>query len=89
MACVNGLKLSDRARREALGAFGYRWTRENEKRARAWYAVGKVEPPTMALISDSDWLAQHAFHVKKDGTLNARRRFAESACCADGWAPSG
>ena len=88
MPCVNGSKLSDSARREVLSAFGYRWTAENEKRARQWYKTSKMEPPTAPLISDGEWLDQHAFHVVKDSTrLSARLCHAEPACMADDWTP--
>ena len=85
MACVNGSKLSAATRADVLNRYGYRWTLENEKRARQWH--GRLEPPTAPLVSDSEWLAGHAFHIKADGSLDERRNRAEPACLADDWQP--
>lgn len=76
---VRGDKLAPATRADVLRAFGYRWTTENEGRARSWYAAGKLDPPTMPLVSDAAWLAAYAFHVRKDGKLDARRRAAVPA----------
>lgn len=90
MPYVNGSKLSESAREEVLSKFTYRWTVENERRARSWYSDGNVQPPRISLISDAEWLAQHAFRVIKDGTrLDARQQFAKPACMADDWQPAG
>lgn len=88
MACVNGSKLTAATRAEVLNGYGYRLTVENEKRARSWYAAGGMAMPTAPLVTDSEWLASHAFHVKADGSLDARRRHAEPACLADDWQPA-
>lgn len=87
MPCVNGSKLSPAVRREVLSAYGYRWTVENERRARNWYASMGLKPPTIPLISDSQWLAEHAFHITKFSNLDQRYTFAEPACMADDWTP--
>lgn len=87
MACINGSKLSPATRQEVLSAYGYRWTVENERRAREWFRAGKAEPPTAPLVTDEEWLADHAFHVTRDGRLDARHRHAEPACLADDWQP--
>jgi hypothetical protein len=84
MACVNGSKLTRETREAVLSAYGYRWTVENQARARQWLS-GQV--PTIPPVSDSQWLAEHAFHVRKDGSLDARRRHCEPACLADDWQP--
>ena len=85
MACVNGAKLNADAREQVLSTFGYRWTVENETRARRWCATGGIEPPTMPLVTDSEWLASYAFHVTKTGRLDTRRRYTLPACMADDW----
>lgn len=68
---VRGDRLSESARREVLAAYGYRWTVENEARARHWY--GNKGMPRVALITDVEWLAAHAFDVVKDGSRLSRR----------------
>lgn len=39
--------------------------------------------PTVPLITDAEWLAQHAFYFTKAGRLAANRRFCEPAYLAD------
>ena len=66
---TKGIDLSSQARAEVLNAFGYRWTVENEQRAREWYRAGGQKPPSMRLVTDEEWLADHAFYVTKSGRL--------------------
>jgi hypothetical protein len=81
---VRGDKLSESARREVLASYGYRWTVENESRARAWCRNGGFNPPIIPVITDAEWLREHAFHVVRDGSrLMVNRRHAEPACLAD------
>jgi len=82
---VRGDKLPYNLQREILNSFGYRWTKENEGRARSWYATGGVKPPRIPLISDAQWLREHAFHVTKDGRLSLRHHHAEPHYMADDW----
>jgi hypothetical protein len=79
---IRGNELNEHQRREVLAAFGYRWTKENEVRARTWYKSGGHEPPTMQLQADAEWLAEHAFYVNRDGSRTARRH-AEPHYLAD------
>jgi hypothetical protein len=81
---VRGDKLSESARREVLESHGHRWTVENEARARRWHWAATIDPPRIPLVTDAQWLREHAFHVVRDGSrLMANRRHAEPACLAD------
>lgn len=73
---VVGTNLSPDMKRAVLNAYGYRWTVENEQRARQWFARGGHKPPTAPLVTDSQWLAQHAFSVTTKGTLSRRDKWA-------------
>jgi hypothetical protein len=82
---IRGDKLPEHLKREVLNSFPYRWTKENEGRARYFYKYGKVDPPRSELISDEQWLREHAFHVTKAGKLDARHAHAEPHFMADDW----
>jgi hypothetical protein len=74
-ALIRGDRLLPATRAEVLSAFLYRWTVENERRAREsqpWLAheLPIVEP---AMLTDAEWLASSAFYVNDDGTLTADR----------------
>lgn len=77
---VKGNNLNPKTRAEVLRAFIYRWTTGNQRRAEAWKGL---DTPTIPLQSDEQWLAEHAFHVNKDGRLAANRHHAEPAFLAD------
>jgi hypothetical protein len=79
-AWVRGDECSPATIAEIKGAFGYRWTFENERRV-SWWApfVAQGTAPTMALVSDAEWLAEHAFRVRADGHLDARYGYSEPA----------
>ena len=81
MRLVTGINLNARCRAEVLSAYGYRWTVENERRAREWYRTGGHEPPTCELVTDARWLQDHAFYVVPD-RLSLNRRHAEPAYLA-------
>jgi hypothetical protein len=79
---IKGTALTPKQRAEVLAAFGYRWTSDNQRRAAAWH--GQAGRPTIPLVTDREWLAEHAFHFIVDGSrLDARRRHAEPAFVAD------
>lgn len=66
---IRGDRLLPEARAEVLAAFGYRWTVENESRAREW--SGPYPPETRpAMRSDAEWLREHSFYVNRDGSLS-------------------
>ncbi len=77
---IRGDKLSAKVRQHVLAAFIYRWTVENPNREFVWRKLAK---PTMPLISDEQWLREHAFHVTKAGQLDDRVHHAEPAYMAD------
>lgn len=86
---IRGDQLNHKQREMVLGAFHYRWTVENHrKRYKCPHCkLEKIEfnrvecrqhHPTIALITDAEWLASRAFHFLKDGSrLMATRRFCE------------
>lgn len=67
-----------------LRAFGYRWTYDNPVREEWWQRTG-IPPeawPRVPMMSDAEWLASHAFCVRKDGGLDARNAYAAPAFVA-------
>jgi hypothetical protein len=67
---TRGTDLSNQARHDVLNAYGYRWTVENETRARAWYKDHKS--PTGPPVTDEQWLAGYEFLVRANGQLDQR-----------------
>jgi hypothetical protein len=67
---VRGDQLPSNLRREVLSQYVYRWTSDNPQRERAWSTAGA---PTMPLVSDEQWLRDHAFYVTDRGTLDKKR----------------
>jgi hypothetical protein len=81
---LKGDKLNSSQRQQVLSAFGYRWTKENETRARSWYKSSGFHPPMTALQTDDQWLKEHAFHFTKDGSrLAGNRKYAEPSFMAE------
>ena len=73
-----GDTLTEQQKREVKNAFIYRWTVENEKRVRSMLRPSQC--PTMAVISDEQWINEHAFHFIADGSrLTHNRSYAEPA----------
>ena len=80
---IRGDKLPSHLKAEVLRKFIYRWTTENQRRESSWSGIsGK---PRIPLISDAQWLREHAFHVTKDGRLSLRHHHAEPYYMADDW----
>lgn len=78
---IKGSQLNLGQRAMVLERFGYRWTVENEERARRWLRGGRFADE---LVSDNQWVADHAFYFIKDGSrLDARRVHAEPHYLAD------
>ena len=77
MKLVKGDALSAEARQQVLAAYVYRLTMENGYPARN--PCGARVPP----ISDAQWLAEHAFYIRKDGRLAGNRHHAEPSFLAD------
>jgi len=79
---IKGADLNYLQRQQVLAAYGYRWTKDNQQREHFW--AGIEGAPTIPLISDSQWLKEHAFHFTKDGSrLMVNRRHAEPEFMAD------
>ena len=76
---IKGENLTEAQKGEVLNAYGYRWTIENQKRAalRSFH-IQKNLPKDM-LISDWQWIKDHAFYITQKGHLDARRRHCEPA----------
>ena len=73
MNLVNGSKLSLNARREALLRFAHRLTTENG------YPQRNPCGARVPAISDAQWLKEHDFYVKKDGSLSLSFNHCEPA----------
>lgn len=74
---VRGDQLPSNLRREVLASYPYRWTSDNRERERVWRGIEGA--PTIPLISDAQWLREHAFYVTDRGTLDKRKKHAEPA----------
>ncbi len=90
---IRGDKLPEYLKQEVLRAYVHRWTIGNEQRAAAYGFCphcktpgGKPSEtniacrqfhPTIPLQTDAEWLRAHAFHVTKNGKLDARHHHAE------------
>lgn len=79
---IKGDKLNQEQRKQVLESFGYRWTSDNRRREDWWRGI--KGQPTMPLVSDDQWLKEHAFHFTSDGKrLKARPRYCEPAYLAE------
>lgn len=78
---LKGNELSAKQRDHVLNAYGYRWTIENHNRAVNWF--GRLKPPTIELISDEQWLAEHCFDFIRDGSRTRFGAWAMPAYMAD------
>jgi len=74
---VRGDQLPSNLRREVLSAYVHRWTSDNPQRSSAWRGIQGA--PTIPLVSDAQWLREHAFYVTDRGTLDKRKKHAEPA----------
>ncbi len=96
---IAGADLTPEMRKQVEQAFMYRWTHENQRRKDV-YQCSKCDVagdpyvneksseghthPTIPLISDEQWIREHAFHFTNDGRLATRgdQRHAEPAYLA-------
>ena len=88
---IRGDKLNFAQRRQVLSTYVYRWTIGNGQLRSAYKCphcdlkkidFDRVEcrqhHPTIKLVTDDEWLAQHAFYFVKDGSrLMVNRKHAE------------
>jgi hypothetical protein len=82
MRWIKGNELNDKQVELVKSAYGYRWTIENEHRAREWY--GKMSLPTVPLDYDKFWLIDHCFQFVNDGSRLGTSRHCEMAYCCSG-----
>ena len=62
---IKGIALTPRQKEIVRNAFIYRWTSDNKQREYAWANIkGR---PTIPLISDEQWIKEHAFYFKRNG----------------------
>jgi hypothetical protein len=82
MKLITGADLTPTQTEQVLSAFLYRWTTGNSARERVWANIsGK---PTIPLITDHQWLNEHAFWFINDGSrLALNRKHAEPHYLAD------
>jgi hypothetical protein len=68
---VRGSELPVNLMEEVLRAYIYRWTVENKRRATIAYSsiVGENGLPTIAPVTDAEWLKAHSFYITQDGRL--------------------
>lgn len=90
---ISGYRLSASQRQQVLAAFVHRWTFENAKQTYGGRCPACVQQRQrggapevdgtpwhefhVPLISDEQWLREHAFYIRKDGQLDARRAHCE------------
>jgi hypothetical protein len=76
MKLIKGDDLNQEQTKQVLSAFIYRWTTENKQRQYVWSNISGQ--PTIPLISDEQWLKDHAFWFLDDGSrLSANHKHAE------------
>lgn len=77
MKLVKGSDIHPSRHAAILARFVYRLTTENG------YPERNPCGATCPAISDAQWIAEHAFWLRKDGQLVLNRRYAEPAFMAD------
>ena len=80
MKPTKGENLSPEQIKHVKSAYGYRWTIQNENRARNWLGESA---PTIALIDDEQWTKEHAFYFRKDGKPSRKHNHCVPAYMAD------
>jgi hypothetical protein len=80
---IRGNELTPAQEKKVLACFNYRWTVDNTKRADCWRDVPEHDQPSMALISDEEWLHEHAFYFSVDGKRLMTRTSARPAYMAE------
>ena len=94
---VRGSNLTESQKSYIFNAYIYRWTHENSMRIRVYHcnlcdirkpyinteSANGHSHPTIPLQTDTEWLADRAFYINKDGSVSARYRHAEPYYLAD------
>lgn len=79
---IKGDELNADQKKQVLAAFGYRWTVDNRQRRIMWAGISGA--PTTPLVTDEQWLKEHAFHFTKDGArLKVKPRHCVPAYMAE------
>lgn len=77
MRLVKGSCLTEEQKRNILRAFPYRLTTENG------YPQRNPCGASVPAISDSEWIDQHAFYLRKDGNLASKPNRCEPSYMAE------
>ena len=80
---VKGQDLTPEQVRAVKAAFTYRWTKENLVHVVSTYVRKGISVPTMLPVTDEQWLNDHAFYIRQDGTLADIPKHCEPAYMAD------
>jgi len=80
---VRGDKLPEKLRAEIIRAYVHRMTIGNALAHPHHVEYMRQGGYALPLITDAQWLAEHAFYVTKRGTLDRRRRHCEPAFLAE------
>jgi len=99
MKLVRGDRLTAAVRKHVLAAFVHRWTHDNARQTYNGRCPACVQQRQcggnmtvegkpwhechVALVTDDEWLREHAFYVTTTGTLSARHRRCEPAFLTD------
>jgi len=99
MKLVRGDRLTAALRRPVLAAFVHRWTHENAKQSYGGQCPACVQQRQcggsmtvdgkpwheyhLPLVTDAQWLRDHAFYITAKGTLSARHKHCEPAFLAN------
>lgn len=65
---IPGTELDANQRQSIFDSFRFRWTFENELRARQLYEA-HGGPPDIEMITDDEWLRLYSFWFNKDGRM--------------------
>lgn len=83
MKLIKGNELSGAVCTDVLRSFVHRMTKENIKQQPAMAKRAFDHGYKMPIISDTDWLKDHAFYVTNAGNLSCRHNHCEPAFMTD------
>lgn len=99
MQLMRGDRLTAAVRKQVLAAFVHRWTHENAKQTYGGGCPACIQHRQcggsvsvdgkpwheyhVPLVTDQEWLREHAFYVTAAGGLSARHNHCEPAFLAD------
>jgi len=79
MKPTRGENLTPKQIAQVKAAFLYRWTIEN-KDSEAW---AYISTPRIPLVTDEEWIKEHAFYFRKDGQLSRKHTSCVPVYMAD------